>query len=442
LFFCSLPLTVQVPTHPKLPPSFSLPSSSFQISYHLEVNLTIDNPSPTVDSYSPEGELERVTLVSAQRGFTLLPVTLPGAKPELPVLEGLVRSERRRSESRRESLEAMTVDEKSGSRRMSGIELLAGGSAGHGHARTASGGWMDRLSSAFGGGARAGGECRFGSLSANITAVAHRFSAKSDVPTAEHEESFESWSIVPSLPTSTYSPSSTIPLDLTILSPSNFASSSPASPSGTLHVKATLIRREHVFHSSTAPTAHDEDRGLVKEEEVVTISSSFALDGLSSSLSSLDGGNKGISLPQISIPIGYGPASTSLWSSGFTTSLTVSPDLITSIDQPAQVHSHCSSRFFLAVALIHSLSHSYPTSSSEAGQTRNLLIPLTIGSVGEPEGARHRRTWRELYLERGDDGRGEETGRMVSGSGIDEEQGWMCPPPSYGEACQERAYVV
>lgn len=393
LFCISLPLTVQVPTHPKLPPSFDLPSSSFQIAYHLEVTLTIDNPMSVTESCLPECDPERVVLVSASQGFTLLPTTLPTAKPELPILEDLVRSELATDSSPPKSMDPITENtERQGA-------LIGGGS-----------GWIDRLSSAFGTRGQAN-------------------TARQPFPPAGGQA--PSWSIVPSIPTSTFSPSSIIPLDLTLLPPL----SSDVPPSGVLFVKASLIRREHVFYSAIAPSAADEDRGLIMEEELASSSETFDFTGVS--LPSIS--PAGLILPQITLPLGYGSTCSSLWNSGFTTSLTVSPDSMAGVG--AQVHSHCSSRFFLSIHVAHSLPSSLEVDTA-VPRSKTLLVPITIGSVGEPQGARHRRTWRELYLERDDDGRGEERGRMVSGSAIDEESGWMCPPPSYGEACLERAYVL
>ena len=416
-----------MPTHPKLPPTFSLPFKCFEIVYSLEVHLTIDNPIEPLILNSTE-DRQRITLIRAEREFTLLPVTLPSTKPDLPGLEGLV-----------EVVAPKPV-------------LLASGSA-----STVAGtsGWTDRLNTALGpirmglgGGEEVSASRRFSMLAGGFTtAVAAAVSSPPSSPPT-------SWTILPSLPTSTYSPSSNIPLDLTLVAPtpSTPVVGPPRPPTGELLIRATLLRREHIFHSDSMPTPVDEERGLIAEDEIVSSCGRF-------DLASLSVGRDGrIQLPRLNLPLGYGTRS-QLWTHGFTTSLTISPDL-SSLPDPAPsspLHTHCSSRFYLSLHLAfcpiptsHLPAPNAFSTPSSSGSTmdipfnlkpRLLLIPITVGSVGEPQGARHRRGWRELYLER-EDGSGEERGRMVSGVAMDEEGAWMVAPPSYELACEAEEYVV
>lgn len=68
----SLPLTVQVPSTPRLPPTFSIQSSLFAVTYALTVSLTCDDPIRP--GY-------RVTLAEAARPFEMMPETLPTRAP-------------------------------------------------------------------------------------------------------------------------------------------------------------------------------------------------------------------------------------------------------------------------------------------------------------------------------------------------------------------------
>lgn len=419
-----LPLTVQVPTHPKLPPTFALPSKLFEIVYHLEVHLTIDNPIQPL-LVDPTADRERTTLIRADREFTLLPVTLPSAKPDLPGLKGLIQ------------IVAPKPDVSTAAAPVAGAH-----------------GWMDRLNSALGpiraglhhAGAEHADTSRLSIIGGALMGVAAAVAAPASVPAPL------SWTILPSLPTSTYSPSSNIPLDLTLLPPAT--TDSAAHPTGELVIRATLLRREHIFHSDSVPTPVDEERGLVAEEEIISSCGRFDLASLS-----LDADGK-IQLPRLNLPLGYGVRSKP-WTQGFTTSLTISPEASAPIPTTptSPVHTHCSSRFYLSLHLAFcpiptshtpaTNSFSTPASSHATMEIprqlkpRLLLIPLTVGSVGEPAGARHRRGWRELYLERsGEDGTGEERGRMVSGVACDEEGSWLVAPPSYELALLEDAYVV
>lgn len=68
----SLPLTVQVPSTPRLPPSFNISGAAFAVTYALAVTLACDDP------LRPGS---RVTLAEASRPFEMMPDTLPTRAP-------------------------------------------------------------------------------------------------------------------------------------------------------------------------------------------------------------------------------------------------------------------------------------------------------------------------------------------------------------------------
>lgn len=367
--------------------------------------MTLDRPTEDLKVIA---EPERAHLVQTTRQFTLLPVTLPSAPPTLPGLKGLL-----------EIPASAPVVARSASP-LIGLGITA-------HA-----GWMDKLHNAF--------EPIRHSL--HGLQIEPRSSSRSSSPSNSDHTPLKSWAILPSLPTSTFSPSSNVPLDFVLRAPSG--SRGAILPQGQLLVKASIVRREHSFSSTTLPSTEDESHGLIGEEELIAASGRFDLASLAGSAH-----NGRIALPRLNLPLGYGE-DTSLWSSGMTTSLTVSPDP-SRPHSPNPVHTHCSSRFYVGLQIAFSpTTTDEPTNAFSINQpifipsvlkSRSLLIPITIGSVGEPQGARHRRSWRELYLAR-DEVTGEEAPRMVNGSGIDDERGWMVPPPCYQDALLEKEYIL
>jgi hypothetical protein len=442
----SLPLTVQVPTHPRLPPSFRLPGSIFEIVYALEVSLTIDRTSPAGAS---KDESDRVQLVRTSREFTLLPTTLPSQPPVLPPLDGL--------------LDVPLPAPAAGLQPPSSVAAASQSLVGLGISAPA--GWMDKLQQAFvplryslGGHSAASDGSASGSRSRSHSPVPPPSTfAVSAASAKAAAEANPSWSVQPLLSTSAFSPSSNIPLDLMLVAPlSASLRDTQALPEGQLLVKASILRREHAFSSRSAPSKLEETRGLVHEEEIVSASGAFDLSLL---LPTGSPTTKTVKLPRLDLPLGFGPLAKP-WASGMTTSLTVSPDPMQAedFDGQAHLHTHCSSRFYLAlqVAYLPSTPNTSTTGSDQPTndfqlnrplfipsvlRSRSLLIPITIGSVGEPSGARHRRTWRELYLAT-NERTGEEAPRMVSGSAVDDERGWLLPPPSYETALGEREYIL
>lgn len=387
----TLPLTVQVPSNPTLPPSFDLPTSAFEIGYHLSVTLSINDPEPAA---SPPGDHpRRVVLSRSKRDFALLPTTLPTLAPSLAPIPGLLEAP-----SRRDSFTALVG--------------------------SASAGWLDRLSSAIDP-LKAG----FGvptSRSAQLHDMSAASSSAADAwPT--------SWSIVPSMPTASFSPSSIVPVDFLLQPPT--ACPTALLPAGQLVIRAALLRREYVFASALAPLSTDAQEGLLSEEQIVSCVGRLDLAAA-----------PGVrpSLPRLSLPLGVGAGTA--WSKGFSTSLSVSPG-------PGSPHSHlqCASRFYLSLQLAFAPAGRLPSATNRfvlddpfvvpSGlASRTVLIPILIGSVGEPPGA-NRRLWRELYLGQ-NDATGEERPQLVDGCAVDRDEAWILPPPSYEAALAEPVYTL
>ncbi|WWD07389.1 hypothetical protein V865_005487 [Kwoniella europaea PYCC6329] len=72
------------------------------------------------------------------------------------------------------------------------------------------------------------------------------------------------------------------------------------------------------------------------------------------------------------------------------------------------------------------------------GTVKTLPLPIVVGSVSEPRGAMHNIRWSDLHLSR--NARGREVGRMIHGESLSMENGWMVPPPSYNEAIKTVPY--
>ena len=68
----SLPLTVQVPCTPRLPPSFTIWGASFAVTYALAVTLSCDDPNR---------EGAKLVLAETSKGFEMMPHTKPTRAP-------------------------------------------------------------------------------------------------------------------------------------------------------------------------------------------------------------------------------------------------------------------------------------------------------------------------------------------------------------------------
>lgn len=320
----TLPLSVQVPATPRLPPSFAVPGAHFAVFYALEVALTVD-----------AGAAGRVVLAHAARSFDMLPETLPTPPP---------------------------------------------------------------------------------------AEVSHALWVPSADGTAAR------WRLSPSLPTSTYSPTSSVPLQLCIEPPLEGA------PRRVI-LRISLVRRER-SDAQRATVDVSTAWGWVRPTAGATTTVRHAL------------------------PIMTAPT----WAHGFSTVLNVDAAHGTS-----GATTVVSSTFHLLVQAVflrddEELSTWFDELGGEqldegqfsrarggtaderaqwdalvarhAAAQRTLSLPVILGSVSEPRGALHAYHWSDLQL-----GAAGEPGRMVEGEAFSSEDGWMCAPPTYSQALDDIPYV-
>jgi hypothetical protein len=251
------------------------------------------------------------------------------------------------------------------------------------------------------------------------------------------------WSVRPMLPTTTFSPTSTIPLELEFAPPKE-----TPDQEFQIAIRIALVRREHTSYGfgPVDPNVNDQ---LVQDHEVVVRWGWIEADGHST-----------VRIPNIDLPLMIG----SQWKNGYSTMLNVG----SARSQYGQNHitDHAgisvASTFHLCITLAfaqHTLRDILPpaararmpppgvfgpaTTSEDAalslvelkrtfpGTVRTLPIPIVIGSVAEPRDAMHISRWSDLQLERRN---GRERGRMIHGEALSCEDGWVCPPPAYAEA--------
>jgi hypothetical protein len=355
----SLPLTVQVPSTPRLPPTFTVPNSSFAVTYALTVSLTCD------DQLRRGG---RIVLAEAARAFEMMPETLPTREPVYNDQSFYVRTDRQTD----------------------------------------------------------------GGVIGTAKGLVRRANTR--------------WTIKPAIQTTTYSPTSTIPLKL-VLTP-------PAEPVGqTYHVlvRIALIRREHFTNNADDLRDRDGRKGLAKEEEILHRYAWFESHGES------------IDIANAHLPIMHGETA---WAHGYSTVLNVGPPP----NSPGADQIAVSSTFHVATTMAFLAVHpegptldqlagrellpmgqwSPPTPANSPnrlsvsnlkrnfpGAVRTLPLPVVIGSVSEPRGAMYMSSWWDLQLVSNGE---REVGRVIEGEAITSENGWIDPPPCYGDAVKEVPY--
>jgi hypothetical protein len=251
------------------------------------------------------------------------------------------------------------------------------------------------------------------------------------------------WSVRPMLPTTTFSPTSMIPLELEIAPPKDAPDSEFQ-----IAIRVALRRREHTSYGfgPVDPNVNDQ---MVKDEEVVVKWGWIEADGHST-----------VRIPEIILPLMLGQE----WKYGASTMLNVGSARSQYGQNHVTDHAGISvaSTFHLCITLAfaqHSLRDILPSeagasmpppgvfgpaTTSEActlsltelkrtfpGTVRTLPIPIVIGSVAEPRDAMHISRWSDLHLERR---HGRERGRMIHGEALTYEDGWVCPPPAYVDA--------
>ncbi|WOO84741.1 uncharacterized protein LOC62_06G008254 [Vanrija pseudolonga] len=325
----TLPLSVQVPATPRLPPSFAVPGAHFAVSYALEVALT-------VDAGAAGG---RVVLAHAARSFDMLPETLPTPPPA-------------------EVCHALWVP----------------GAVGDG-------------------------------------AAAAR------------------WRLTPSLPTSTYSPTSSIPLQLRIEPP-------PEGSARRALVRVSLVRRER-SDAQRATIDVSSAWGWVRPAAGTATTVRYALPIMTAATWA-----HGFStVLNVDAAHGSGGGMTVIVSSTFhllVQAVFLADDEALGAwfeelgEQPFESGQFSRAR---AGAADDKAAWDALVARHSAAQ-RTLSLPVILGSVSEPRGALHAYHWSDLLL--GADG---SAGRMVEGEAFSSEDGWMCAPPTYSQALDDIPYV-
>ncbi|WWC59726.1 uncharacterized protein I303_102288 [Kwoniella dejecticola CBS 10117] len=409
----SLPLTVQVPSTPRLPPSFTVRSSSFAVTYALTVTLSCDDPALL-------GTGNRLILADTAKPFEMMPETLPTRAPRYVPQSFSVKTDL----LVKPTFAIANIPDQPQSQEQAQLPILP------------------------------------------------RQNAK--------------WTIHPHIPTTTYSPTSTIPFSISLTPPSlDELQTQLELPEGyALHQQTTqvliriaLVRREHSSLSNNEPL-NSQGNGLVVEEE---ITSRWGWTETSSSSAS----REKLKLKNVMLPLM--PKGVSTWKSGMSTMLNVGPST-NGQEQGVGVSSTFHLNITLAFLSITPGSptlldyipagftsktesdleneakenqnqipqcgeFSEPISSGDTrkgyfsiaqfkkyfpGTIKTLPLPIVVGSVSEPRGAMHSVRWSDLHLSR--NARGREVGRMIHGESLSMENGWMVPPPCYNDAIKSAPY--
>ena len=362
----SLPLTVQVPSTPRLPPSFNVSGASFAVTYALSVQLTCDDPMRLG---------ARVHLAETAREFEMMPETLPSRTPRYNSNTFWVKGERPST-----------------------------------------------------------------APSSGIKSFSRRANTK--------------WTVEPFLPTTAFSPTSTIPIRLKLSPPTDDEgagiSAIPFLPLETHYqilVRLAVVRREHL--SSSRPHLNDpaSQSDLVREEEVMSQYAWFESRDM-----------KPMEI-KTSIPLMLG----NHWTHGFSLMLNVGtsvPEMDDIIAVSSTFHLCTTLAFLPRPARADRLGLStrcladvvpdlpprgtftHPTANPPfdltalkrdfPGTIRTLPLPIVVGSVSEPRSAMRTVRWSDLQLERTPEG--EEVGRIISGETYSCGDGWIQAPPSYVDA--------
>ncbi|OCF33796.1 hypothetical protein I316_04508 [Kwoniella heveanensis BCC8398] len=406
----SLPLTVQVPSTPRLPPSFTVRSSTFAVTYALAVTLTSDDPALP-------GAGARVVLAETAKPFEMLPETLPTRAPKYVTQSFYVKTDFL-------PMPFPIIDDST--RTMAPQPILP--------------------------------------------LIRHRQNTRWSIHPYIPTTAYSPTSAIPF--TLTLTPPSLADFDLNLEGIHPSFGSPITHPTFQILIRLALVRREH-SSLSPAETRDAAGHGLVHEEEIVSrwgwIESSsedkitlkdIALPlmplgvstwrhGMSTMLNvgpaaSANGGEEAISVSStfhmnvtlafLSITPGS-PVLSDYLPAAFSSASPVHippPGVFT---QPMasssrhHAHTHSGSAGYLNMAR---LKRSFP------GTIKTLPLPIVVGSVSEPRGAMHNTRWSDLHLERNAGGR--EVGRMIHGEGVSCENGWIMPPPSYEEALQAAPY--
>ncbi|WVR04840.1 hypothetical protein IAU60_001852 [Kwoniella sp. DSM 27419] len=393
----SLPLTVQVPSTPRLPPSFMVSSSTFAVTYALTVTLSCDDPALP-------GTGSRVVLTDTARPFEMMPETLPTRAPRYVAQSFYVKSDLPASSSQ--------------------LQVEMNGATSHKHSTK----WT---------------------VHPYIPTTA--YSPTSMIP-------FSLTLTPPSTPTPMLamedlflSPGQVIPqaryqilirLALIRREHSSLSQREPRDAAGHGLVSEQEIISRWGWIESNSP-------GKIKLRDVTLPLMSRGVStwkhGMSTMLNvgpAANGGEEGISVSStflLNVSLAFLPLSPGS---------PVLGDYLSAALSTRCSHGTPSAESALVIPPVGVFTE--PTAPGDAdhfdmaafkrcfpGTTKTLPLPIVVGSVSEPRGAMHAVRWSDLHLERHN---GTETGRMIHGEGVTSENGWIMPPPSYHEALKAVPY--
>ncbi|WVF69538.1 hypothetical protein IAT40_004316 [Kwoniella sp. CBS 6097] len=395
----SLPLTVQVPSTPRLPPSFTVRSSTFAVTYALTVTLTSDDPALP-------GTGARMTLAETAKPFEMLPETLPTRAPKYVAQSFYVKTEFLPTPF-------PAIDSSS-------------------------------------------------MVPQPILPLTYRQNTRWSIHPSIPTTAYSPTSVIPFTLTLTppsmadleleglYSSGSSlnphpvfqvlIRLSLVRREHSSLSNAEPRDAAG-----YGLVHEEEIVSRWGWIESSSEDKIKLKDIALPLMPSGVSTwrHGMSTMLNvgpAANGGEEGISVSST-----FHMNVTLAFLSITPGSPVLSDYLPAGFSSASPVHIPPPGHFSEPIASTSTSSHhgegylnlarfkrSFP------GTIKTLPLPIVVGSVSEPRGAMHNTRWSDLHLERNAGGR--EIGRMIHGEGVSCENGWIMPPPSYKEALRAAPY--
>ncbi|WWD21729.1 hypothetical protein CI109_106216 [Kwoniella shandongensis] len=396
----SLPLTVQVPSTPRLPPSFTVRSSSFAVTYALTVTLTCDDPS------HPGGSGGRVVLAETAKPFEMMPETLPTRAPRymaqsfwvktdvpslLPITAtatSTIPAPLVRRQNTRWSVHPHIPTTAFSPTSIIPFTLVLSPPSALESETNIDNALVQPVRPRF-------------QILVRLALVRREFSSISTHQTVDavgnglvvEEEIVSRWGWVETSSTGEKIKLRDIALPLM-----------PPHARTWRHGMSTML--------NVGPASNSLN---TTNEESISVSSTFHLN---------------VTLAFLSLPSIDSPTMTQyLTKECFPSSSDDVEDLI-----PRQA------REFTKPSSSDSPNH-FDLARFKAnfpGTIKTLPIPIVVGSVSEPRGAMHNVRWSDLQLDR--NASGTEVGRMISGESTTCENGWIIPPPSYKEALKVAPY--
>ncbi|WVQ98309.1 hypothetical protein IAU59_005432 [Kwoniella sp. CBS 9459] len=397
----SLPLTVQVPSTPRLPPSFTVRSSTFAVTYALTVTLTSDDPTLP-------GAGARVVLAETAKPFEMLPETLPTRAPKYVAQSFYVKT--------------------------------------------------DFLPTPF------PPIHQNTMVSSPVLPLTHRQNTRWSIHPSIPTTAYSPTSVIPFTLTLTppsladlnldgiYPSAGSLPayptfqvlIRLALVRREHSSHSIVEPRDATGH---GLVHEEEIVARWGWIEASSEDKIKLKDIALPLMPSGVSTwrHGMSTMLNvgpTANGGEEGISVsstfhmnvtlaflsitPGSPVLFDYLPAA---FSSASPVSIPPPGEFSEPMATSHHGHGHGHTEGCLNMARF---KRSFP------GTIKTLPLPIVVGSVSEPRGAMHNTRWSDLHLERSAGGR--EVGRMIHGEGLSCENGWIMPPPSYKEALRAAPY--